>query len=418
MSQIELKYGKGFKTINLPSKNLLGVIEPLELPVPPDPLGEIRRALESPINSQPLYKIAVGKGKIVILVSDISRPSPSHLILPPIIEELHRADIKDQQITIVFALGNHRPHTQNEQKQLVGEEIYARFKCVDHDPNNCINMGKTSRGTPIEVFRPVAGADLIIGTGNLEFHQGAGFTGGAKVLFPGVCSQIGIESNHQLMAQNRNLIGITDGNPMREDLEEAAEIAGLDFIINIVLNTNNQIIKAVAGDFIKSHREGTKWVEKIYKRSFPELADLIIASCGGYPKDSNLYQAQKGLKNASQALTPGGIIILLAECKEGIGDPLFHEWMLQAKTPDDPINHLQNKFVLGAHKAAAVCKVLKKNETFLVSELPTNLVEKCFFQPVSSLSKAIDKALAKLPPTAKILVLPYANITLPFYTPH
>lgn len=413
-TQISLKYGKGTIAITVPKKNLMGILEPADLPGVPDELEEIRNALANPTESEPLSVLAKGKKNVVILVSDITRPSPSHKMLPPIVEELNKAGVQDDQITVVFGLGFHRSHTKDEQEQLIGKEMFARLRCLDHDRNDCIHIGNTSRGTPVEIFRPVAEADFLIATGNIEFHYNAGYTAGSKALFPGVCSQRSIEANHQTMIYPGTETGKLEGNPMREDIEEAGELAGIKFIVNVILNSKKEIVKAVAGHRIKAHREGVKWVDKMYKRPISQPADIVIACCGGSPKDINLYQAQKGFENASYAARKGGIIILVAECPEHFGEPLFEDWITRAESVDDPIKWVQEKFVLGAHKAVVFCQVLKEKEGYLVSSMPDDMVKSCFFQPAASVEEALEMALQKLGQDAKILVMPNANTTVPF----
>ena len=413
-TQISLKYGKGTLEVAVPKENLMGILEPADLPGVPDELEEIRQALANPIESEPLAVMAKGKENVVILVSDITRPSPSHKILPPIVEELNKAGVRDDQITVVFGLGFHRGHTREEQEQLVGKEMFARLRCLDHDRNDCVHIGNTSRGTPVEIFRKVAEADFLIATGNIEFHYNAGYTAGDKALFPGVCSQKSVEANHQSMIHPGTETGKLEGNPMREDIEEAGGLAGVKFIVNVVLNSKKEIVKAVAGHRIKAHREGVKWVDTMYKRSIPHLADIVIASSGGSPKDINLYQAQKGFENASYAVRKGGIIILVAECPEHYGEPLFEDWITRAQSVDDPIKWVQEKFVLGAHKAVVFCQVLKEKDGYLVSEMPEDMVKNCFFHPAATVEEALEQALEKLGRDAKILVMPNANTTVPF----
>lgn len=414
MTVINLKYSDGLTELNIPDKNLVGILNPEDMEGVRDPLREVRNALDNPIGSVPLKELARGTKNVVILASDITRPSPSHILIPPVLDELNEAGVSDEKITIVFGLGYHRKHTEDEKKRLVGEEVHNRVRCIDHDINDCVYMGTTSRGTPVEVFRPVAEADLIIGTANLEFHYKAGYSGGNKSLLPGVCSKKTIETNHVMMIKPGTMPGRADGNPMREDIEEAGKIAGVSFIVNAVLNSHKEIVKVVAGDPVKAHREGTKYIDRMYKREIEEKVDIIIASCGGYPKDINLYQAQKGLENASYAVKDGGSVILIAECREGLGENTFAEWMLKAKTPHEPVEWIQKEFKLGAHKAAVICMVLERIKVYLISSMDDKLVKDIFFIPARSAQEALDRALAEYGENAKVLVLPYANSTLPY----
>jgi len=413
-TQIKLKYGAEYREIFVPKENLVGVLIPQEMPGVADPIDEIRRSLQHPIVSKPLAEMAKGKSNVVILCSDITRPAPSYLMLPPIIEELNKAGVKDEKITVVFGLGYHRPHTKEEKIALAGPHIFTRVKCIDHDRNDCKYLGQSSRGTPVWVFKPVAEADLIIGTGNLEFHYKAGYSGGDKALMPGVCSRETIQANHVMMIRPGTRPGKADGNPMREDIEEIGRMAHVEFIVNVILNEKKEIVKSVAGDPVKAHREGCKYIDQMYKKPIPQKADIVIASTGGHPKDINLYQAQKGFEHASYAVKDGGIIILLAKCEENLGEDIFQDWMFRASSPSDPLRWIQEEFVLGAHKAAVICQVLVSKRAYLVSEIPDEIVEKCFFKPAGSLEDALKRALDEMGSKAKIIIMPYANSTLPY----
>lgn len=413
-TEIKLKYGMDYHSVAIPKKNILDILIPEDLPGAEDQFEEVRRSLREPINSEPLSVLAKGKNNVVILCSDITRPSPSHILVPPILEELNQAGVADDKITIVFGLGYHRPHTEEEMKKLVGEDVYQRVKCIDHDRNQCVYLGDTSRGTPVWVFEPVTKADLIIGTANLEFHYKAGYSGGDKSLMPGVCSRESVQANHVMMIRPGTMPGKADGNPMREDIEEAGRIGGLKFIVNAVLNSHKEIVKCVAGHPVKAHRQGCQYIDQMYKRPIPEKADIVICCPGGHPKDINLYQAQKGFENASYAVKDGGVIILFAKCGEMLGEPIFEDWMLRASSPDDPIKWIQEEFVLGAHKAVVICMVLQKKKAYLISDIPDELVQKCFFEPAKSVEEALAKALGEMGPEAKVLVMPFANSTLPY----
>lgn len=412
--RISLKYGESFKEVVIPGPNVMDVLTPEDLPAVEDQQGEVRRALREAIGSPPLSELARGKKNVVILCSDITRPSPSHILVPPILEELHKAGVADNEITIVFGLGYHRSHTPEEQKKLVGEDVYRRIRCLDHNREQCVYIGESSRGTPIWLFEPVAQADFIIGTGNLEFHYFAGYSAGDKALMPAVCSKETVQANHSMLFDPRARSGVLEGNPIREDIEEIGRIVGVGFIVNVVLNSQNKIVKCVAGDPVLAHREGCVYVDRMYKRSIPCKADIVLCSAGGNPKDINLYQAQKAFENASYAVKKGGVIILVARCAELLGEATFAEWMQKAVSLDDPITWIKEEFVLGAHKAAVICKVLKDVKAYLITDMPEELVRKCFFEPAGSVQEALDQALQEMGKEAKVLVMPFANSTVPY----
>ncbi|MDI6861857.1 MAG: nickel-dependent lactate racemase, partial [Pseudothermotoga sp.] len=372
--KVSLKYGEKQLQIDVPDHT--EILSPkTEFPGVDDPFGEVRRALDNPIESSTLTQIVenMKPRKIAILVSDLTRPSPSHIIVLPILEQLNRAGVKREQIKIVFALGFHRKMSEEEMKKAVGEEAFEHYDCINHDINECVYIGETSRGTPVEVFRPVAESDLIIATGNLELHWFVGYSGGYKALLPGVCSKRTIEKNHSLMLSEGAVAGNIN-SPVRLDIEEAGAMTNVKFIVNVVLNSKKEIVKAVAGHPITAHREGVKYIDAMYKVPIKKKYDVVIVSCGGFPKDINLYQAQKGLDNASHAVKDNGTIVLIAECREGFGERTFEEWMRKAKSPDEPLQWIRSNFVLGGHKAVGFCRVLKKTDIFLCSSMDENVV--------------------------------------------
>jgi len=410
--KVSLKYGE--KQLQLEVPDHTEILSPkTEFPSVDDPFGEVRRALDNPIASPTLTQVVenMKPRKIAILVSDLTRPSPSHIIVPPILEELNRAGVKREQIKIVFGLGFHRKMSEEEMKKAVGEEVFERYECINHDIDNCVYIGETSRGTPVEVFRPVIESDLIIATGNLELHWFVGYSGGYKALLPGVCSKRTIEKNHSLML-SENAIAGNINSPVRLDIEEAGAMTNVRFIVNVVLNSKKQIVKAVAGHPIAAHREGVKYIDAMYKVPIAKKYDVVIASCGGFPKDVNLYQAQKGLDNASHAVKDNGTIVLVAECREGFGERTFEEWMRKAKSPDEPLQWIRSNFVLGGHKAVGFCRVLKKADIFLCSSMDESVVREIFMTPFIDPQRAIDAALEKHGKSASVLLMPYANSTL------
>jgi nickel-dependent lactate racemase len=350
---------------------------------------------------------------VAIVTSDLTRPCPSDRLLPYLLEELAAAGVDDTGITVVIALGLHRAMTREELEQAVGPKVYRRVKVINHNPQDVVRLGQTSRGTPVEIFRPVVDADIRICVGNLELHYFAGYSGGAKAIVPGCASRATIQANHAMMIQPQAAAGRLEGNPVRADLEEGAAMAGVDFVLNAVVDSQHRIVGAVAGDATVAHRRGCELVAEQGVSVIPQLADIVLASAGGFPKDLNLYQAQKALDNAAHAVRDGGIVILLAECREGLGNKTFESWMLKARSPEDILTRLQREFALGGHKAAAVASVLKRAAVYLVSTLPQELVEACGLRPFAAVEQAIEAALDQIGPSARILVLPEGGSVLP-----
>lgn len=410
---INLGFGKKTASAYIDKDNLLGVLEPNHINIDSSGVEEVRRAIHEPIGSKRLKDIVKRGETIVTITSDITRPMPSKLVLPEIISELWHADIELKNIKIVFALGSHRKHTEKEKRYLVGDQIFDKIECIDVDVNDCVHLGKTSSGTPVDIYRLVAEADRRICLGNIEYHYFAGYSGGLKAIMPGVSTRAAIQANHSKMVRDEAKAGEMSNNPVRTDIDEVAKFLTVDFILNVVLDEHKNIIKAVAGHYFEAHREGCKFLDQLYKVKIEEQADIVIVSAGGYPKDINLYQAQKALDNAKHAVTDGGVIILVASCKEGFGEGVFERWITNAKHPNDLIVGIQQNFELGGHKAAAIAMVLKRADIYLVSELEGEIVEKTFMKPYSDVQTALNDALDRLGNKSKIFVMPYGGSTLP-----
>ena len=413
MMELSLGFGLKPQKLEVPDNNIMDILEPNKVEVEKTGIDEVIRSLNNPIGTGKLNEIVKKGEKVAIITSDITRPVPSYKILPPILNELYKIGVKREDITIVFALGSHRKHTTEEKIQLVGERVYNEVRCIDSDAEDCVRMGTTGGGTPVDIFRPVAEADRRICVGNIEFHYFAGYSGGAKAIMPGVSTPCAIQANHSKMMLENARAGKLDGNPVREDINEAALYCHIDFIVNVVLNVKKEIIYSVAGDYIKAHREGSRFLDKIYKKRLKEKADIVIVSQGGAPKDLNMYQTQKALDNAKYAVKNGGIIILVGCCSEGFGNKTFEKWMTEAESPDELITRIKRDFRLGGHKAAAIALVLKKAKIYLVSDMEPDMVEDIFMVPYASVQQAYDDAINELGGSAKVLIMPYGGSTLP-----
>jgi nickel-dependent lactate racemase len=416
--RISVPYGEGALEAVLPDGLDVTVIGPgcglgeeVAPPVAPsaaDEQAEIRRALAEPIGAPRLSELAAAARTAAVVVSDVTRPCPSHRILPALLEEL--SPLRPEQISILFALGGHRPHSPEEQVRLVGEEVArSGVRLLDLETSRCRPVGTTSRGTRLEVFEPYLDADLRVCVGNIEYHYFAGFSGGAKAVVPGLCSYAAISDNHSMMLAPTARAGIMEGNPVREDIDEAAEMIGIDFILNVLLDEEKRIWHAVAGHFLAAHRAGAEVYDRRCDLRIAEAADVVIASPGGRPKDINLYQAQKTLDNVSGAVKDGGVIVLVARCPEGFGQRVFEEWMTGMGRPQVLIDRIRREFVLGGHKAAAVAGLLDRADVYLVSEFPDDVVRRMCMTPFSSVDEAVAAALARAGDAARCLVVPHGS---------
>lgn len=412
---MELQFGFGQETITLtlPDTQVLSVLKPNTVPVDLIDADEVKRSLAAPIGTDRLCRLAKFGQKVAIITSDITRPLPSYKVLPSILDELSIAGVRDEDILVVFALGSHRGHTEEEKRKIVGDEVFNRVPCVDSDPSDCVHLGTTSRGTPVDIFRPVAEADMRICVGNIEYHYFAGYSGGAKAIMPGVSTRSAIQSNHSRMVQKEAAAGRLTGNPVREDIDEVAQFCRIDFIVNVVLNEKKEIIHCVSGHYIQAHRAGCAFLDKLYKVAITQKADVVVVSAGGFPKDINMYQAQKALDNAQHAVKDGGIIVWIASCKSGMGETTFQKWMLEHQKSHDMIEHIQRDFQLGGHKAAAIAMVLEKARIFLVSDLEPEFVRSIHLTPYQDAAEAVMNALEAAGSNATIIAMPYGGSTLP-----
>ncbi len=411
--RLKFGFGDGVETVEAPDDNVLGILAPNAMKLGKTGTDAVAEALRYPVDSPPLREIVRPGEKVAVVTSDATRPMPTYQVMPAILDELYAGGVKPEDITLVFGLGVHRRQTEAEIKKLAGDRAFREIRCVDSDPDDCVHFGVTARGTPVDFTRAVAEADRRVCLGNIEYHYFAGYSGGAKALMPGVSTRAAIQRNHSLMVNPDACAGKLAGNPLREDIEEAARMVGIDFILNVVLDEHKRIVCAVAGDPVKAHRAGCRFLDQFYLKAIPERADIVLVSQGGSPKDLNLYQTQKALDNAKHAVKKGGVVILIGSCREGLGEETFEAWMTQSPSPESMIERIQRDFCLGGHKAAAIAMVLQDADIYLVSDLADDFVRKIFLTPYPSAQAALDAALQKLGPDATILAMPYGGSTLP-----
>lgn len=413
--KVSLNYGKDILNLEIPDNNYMGTLNPREIEGVKDPVREVKEALANPIGCKKLKELVQPQNKVIVLVSDITRPSPSMILLPPILEELREAGISNDQIKIIFGLGIHRKHTEEEKKKLVGELIFQQIECIDHDIDHCIKIGATKRGNEVFILKEVLEADFIIATGNLEYHYFAGYSGGAKAVAPGVCGRSTISDNHKYFLESGARAGVIEGNPVREEIEEIGEMVGVNFIVNAVLNSHKKIVKVVAGEVTKAHREGTRYIDEMFAVPIYELADIVITSPGGYPKDIDLYQTHKAMENASLAVKKGGIIIVVGDCRDGFGEGKFADALMEGLSPQELIEELKKNFILGRHKASRIAKIHLDSEIYLVSKLDEKIKKSLFVKNYDSLEEAFSDAIKVQGEQARVLVIPFGSSTLPHY---
>ena len=417
MVDVWVPYGKTEVCARIPTRNYLGSIEPKEKEGVKDPKAEVARALSEPIGSKRLSELVKPGNKIAIVVNDHTRSTPTYLIVPPLLEELNKAGILDPDVTIIFGCGTHRAPKPEEQKAILGEEVLQRIKTVSHDckAKDVVYLSRTkTHVNKIYVNKVFAEADFRILTNNIELHYYAGYGGGRKSVLPAVSGEETIQHNHAMILNPKARTGVLEGNPVHEDMVEAARLARADFILNVVTNGRNEIVKAFAGDMEQAFYEGVKLVDEMYKVPIERRADIVIVSSGGHPHDINLYQAHKGVENAQDAVKRGGVIIWVAECPDGHGDELFYEWMVKFKDPKELEAEVKRHFRLGGHKAYYLARTLQRVQIVLVSTLPDYYAVGAFrLRTARALNDALRDAFDLVGKDARIWVMPHGNITLP-----
>ena len=359
---------------------------------------------------------------MVIVTSDVTRPTGSEVYLPLLVDRLNRAGIRDRDIEIIIALGIHRKQTEAEHKKIVGE-LFGRIKVTDHecdDPAALVYLGETSRGIPIEVNRRVAEAQRLILTGSITFHYFAGFGGGRKSFLPGVSSRRSCMASHFSLLNPEEgsgrhpkaVTGNLEGNPVHESLLEACGKRPPDFILNTVLNPEKKIMAVFAGDWREAHLEGCRFYAETFSCRIREKGDLVVVSCGGFPKDINLIQAHKSMEYGSRALKPGGVMILLAECRDGYGNGTFFNWF-SYPTPEELESALRKHYEINGQTAWSVKEKARRFQVVLVSDLPPEEVRTMGMVPAATLAQALELATAMLPDDYRAYVIPEGGIVLP-----
>lgn len=421
----ELGYGEKVVELEISPDNLLGILTSEEIEESRKEEEIIKDALGNPVDSPELSRVVSPGEKIVIIINDMTRLwVRHHVFMPYILEELNKAGVSDEDILVISATGAHREQSRDEWKQLVGQEVFDRVKIMDHrasSPEEMTNLGVTSYGTPIEVNREVVEADRVIVTSGIVYHFLAGYGGGKKAVMPGVCSYESIMSNHKL-ALNPHGSGLNpevkagklNGNPASEDMFEVAKKVGVDFALNVVIDEkSHKIAFASAGDIESSHRLGAEFVDKYFGIETFKEADLVVASCGGYPKDIDLYQTYKTVHNVVPALKPGGVGIILSECREGVGNENFYTIFTQHPDNESREKFLRKEYNIAGFMGFSQAIWAQEYNFIVVSSLPPEKIKNMNMIPAQDLDEALDTARAYLPRDYLAYIMPTGSVTYP-----
>lgn len=417
--RINLAYGQGQLPVELPDGRTT-VIEPTHVSGLPDEHAALIAALEEPIGTPPLCSQIKPTDRVCIIFTDITRATPNHKLIPWLLD--HLAHIPRENLTLLNSTGTHRPNTRAELEKMLTPGVVANYRVLNHEPENaagCAPLGTTRDGAPVLINRHAIEADLRILTGFIEPHFFAGFSGGPKALMPGVAHVRTVMSNHG--ARNMNdpnaTWGVTEGNPIWEEMRDIALRCGRNFLINVALNHRRQITGVFAGDMVAAHKVGKEFVRKSAMQRVEAPFDIVVTTNSGYPLDLNLYQGVKGMSAAARIVKPGGTIILAAECREGVpaGSP-FDRLLSSAASPEEFLARLAAPgFAVAEQWQVQIQALLQRKAQVLVhSSLPDATLRAVHLTPCRDIAGEVARRVERLGPQARVAVLPQGPLTIPY----
>lgn len=419
--QVTLDYGKSGLTVELPADNVVGPLEIRDVPPLNNPADALREKLAHPTGTASLAELARGRRNACIAICDITRPVPNALILSQMLPLLEEAGIERENILILIATGLHRPNEGEELAELVGPEIAARYRIENHHGKvleEHTYLGDSPRGVPAWIDSRYVKADLKITTGLIEPHLMAGYSGGRKVICPGLAALETVKIWHgpDFLEHPKADCGFLDGNPVHEENTAIAEMAGCDFIVNVTLDKNRQVTSVVAGEMQAAFLEGVRFVENVVKAEVPEPCEIVVTSSAGYPLDTTFYQAVKGLTGVLPIVKEGGTIVIAASLSEGIGSPEFQQLFRDNTSLDQFMHRILGRdyFVMDQWQLEELAKVRRKARVkFVTDGLPAETVNGLFVESAESVESAVAEALSEYGPHARIAVVPKGPYVLP-----
>ncbi len=420
--RITLDYGRTGLPVELPDSHLVGPLEIRSVEPLPDPAAAIEAALRNPTGCRPLAELARGRKNACVLICDVTRPVPNRLILPPLLRTLEQSGIARKDILILIATGLHRPNEGRELVEMVGEEVAANYRIENHhgkEQDEHDYLGTTPNGVPVWLDSRYLRADLKITTGLIEPHLMAGYSGGRKVICPGIAGLATVEAWHspRFLQHPKADCGIVEGNPVHEENTRIALMAGCDFIVNVCIDGKRRVTWAGAGDMIRAWEEGVRFVEGVVRVPVPAECDVVVTSSAGYPLDTTWYQAVKGLTGALPIVKPGGTIVLAASLSEGVGSPEFRRRIeefsdLSRFSPGQP---LAPTCKMDEWQLVMQAKVVEKCRVKVVTDgLPAQTLRECYVEAAPSVEAAVADCLKEYGPGARVAVIPKGPYVLPY----
>ena len=405
-----------------PDANLIGVLGLSPAPFLRDPVAEVEEALRHPIGTRPFSEIAAGKTDACIVVCDITRPVPNAVLLPPILDTLERAGIPRDQITILIATGTHRPNFGSELDAILGREIAGRYRVLNHEcRDNAAHsaLGNSPNGVPVFLDSRYCGASLKITVGLIEPHFMAGYSGGRKLVMPGLAAFETVQNWHcpRFLESPMATNGVVHGNPVHEEALAIARMAQPDLILDVTLDDANRITGVFAGDIEAAWLAGVDWASKQVRAASPTEADIVVTSCAGYPLDATFYQAVKGMVGALPVVKEGGTIVIAAECSEGVGSPEFAQALSDITDLEEFVRHISQPgiFVPEEWEIEELAKAARKANIICVTGgIPAETLAKCFVTPAASVEDAVCMAMAIHGQSATLVAIPRGPYVIPY----
>ncbi len=419
--KVRLAYGRTGLTVHLPDEWDVTVVEPRFVEALPDPRQALRQALRSPVGAPPLSQVVKPSDSVGIVFSDVTRPTPNHLILPAVLDELNY--VPRSRITLFNALGTHRPNTEAELGGMLGPEVTAGYRIVQNDafdPSTQVRLGTSGQGHEVWLNRELVECDVKVLTGFIEPHFFAGFSGGGKAVMPGMAGLQTVLGNHdaRMISHPKATWGITWGNPIWEEIREVAHQVGRSFLVNVALNRDKEITAVFAGDPDAAHEVGCAFVRETAMVPVPHPFDVVITSNSGYPLDLNLYQAVKGMSAAAQVVRDGGAIIIAADCWDGIPDHgLYGELLRQADCPQAVLDmvHAPGFLKQDQWEAQVQAQIQLKADVYVRSDnLTDQQISSALLRPCARIEDTAADLMARLGPGATLCVLPEGPQTIPW----
>jgi nickel-dependent lactate racemase len=417
--KVKLAYGHGHLPVEVP-RDRTTVIEPSHTPGLPDERVAVLDGLQHPIGTRSLAEWIKPADRICITFTDITRATPNHRLIPWLLE--HLSHIPREQITLLNQLGTHRPNTPEELDRMLTPEVVRHYRVINHEPENpaaLAQLGVTRDGTPALLNKEVVEADVRIVTGFIEPHFFAGFSGGVKGIMPGTAGLQTVMSNHgaKNIGDPNATFGITEGNPLWEELREIALRVGPSFLLNVSLNEQRQITGVFAGDILLAHKAGTDFVRRSAMQQVPAPFDVVVTTNSGYPLDLNLYQGVKGMSAGARIIKPGGTLILACECQEGVpaNSPL-DQLLRSASSPEEILAMLATPGFVRAEQWQAQIQALvqRKAKVLVYSSLQDEIIRAAHLTPCRDISVAVAKALDAAGPRSTLAILPQGPLTIPY----